>query len=270
MSFYRGKTCFITGASRGLGAGMARRLAKEGAKLILFARSRPEIEDLARELSASGAETIALTGDVTRAEDLTRAADEAVARFGGLDVVIANAGIGSQGYFSSFSLDDFRRVMDVNFYGVLYTIHATLPHLRQRPDSRLGIVSSVAGKVSLPTSTAYSASKFALHGLGESLRAEEAQRGGPKVTLLCPGFFASDIRQHAIHRGLKREDPPALFTMPTDEAARQSLRAVAQGVAEAAITGHAKVILALRRFAPRVITETIMIQATKRLTEEQP
>lgn len=264
MRFFQHKVCLITGASRGIGAALARELAPAGARLALFARSKDDLDKISQEAQARGAETLALTGDVRRPEEVRAAVERAVSHFGGLDVVIANAGVGSQGFFLDFSLDDFREVMEVNFFGVLHTIYAALPHLRQRQDARLGILSSVAGKLPFPTGSAYSASKFALHGLGEALRTEEEIIGGPKVTMLCPGYVATNIQNASIHRGIERQ-PPSLLTMKAEVAARQIMDALAAGVPEASITGHAKALVALRRFAPRFLTDGIMKQAFKRM-----
>jgi short-subunit dehydrogenase len=253
-NFYQGKVCVITGASRGIGAALARELGKRGAKLALFARSEPEIDAIVAEFDRDDIDAIALVGDVTIDSDVRRLAKETIDHYGAIDVVIANAGIGVRSLFSALSMEDIRWVMEVNFFGVVRTIQATLPHLRRRPDSRIGIVSSLAGKLPLPAGSAYSASKFALQGLGLALR-EEEMNGGPKVTLLCPGFVESNISQASVVRGEGgREGPPKAIVVPTPIAAKEIADALIEGPPEVMITGHAKVIEAVRRLAPNFVS----------------
>ena len=254
MDFFAGRVCLVTGASRGLGAELSRQLSSRGAKVVLFARSRAEMDALAQQFEAAHRDALVVVGDVSRPEDLERAATQAVARFGGIDVVIANAGIGVLGYVADCELDDFRRAMDVNFFGVLHAITSALPHLRKRRESRVAIVSSVGGKLSLPTSGAYSASKFALHGLADALRAEEAKHG-VRVTVLCPGFFESQVRDAAIVRGLAPDAPPASLLLSTREVAEQSLAAIARGDGEVTISRFAKALLTVQKLAPSRVNE---------------
>lgn len=264
MSFFAQKVCLITGASRGIGAALAREIARRQGKLVLFARSEKDLS-LVKE-SLPHTDVLIVPGDVTRDEDIETLVARAVETFGGIDVVFANAGTGIQGKIADLTLEDIRFGMEVNFFGVVRTIKATLPHLRQRPHSRLGIVSSVAGKLSLATSGAYSATKFALQGLGHALRVEEEQAGGPKVTLICPGFVESSIHDAALIRGeMKRDRPPRILVMPTEKAARQMVNAVARGVPEVTITGHGKAATLLQRLAPILTPTLVSRRVLKRL-----
>jgi short-subunit dehydrogenase len=262
-NFYQDKVCVITGASRGIGAALARELGKRGAKLALFARSEPEIDAIVAEFERDDIDAIALVGDVTIDSDVKRLAKETIDYYGGIDVVIANAGIGVRALFSDLSMEDMRWVMEVNFFGVVRTIQATLPHLRRRQNSRIGIVSSLAGKLPLPAGSAYSASKFALQGMGLALREEEQLLGGPKVTLLCPGFVESNITQAAIKRGEGRDSPPKALMVPTPTAAKEIADVLVEGPPEALITGHAKVIEAVRRVAPNFVSRVAASQLLK-------
>lgn len=264
-SFYQDKSCLITGASRGIGAGLARELAQRGAKLTLLARNENDLTALHEELTQQGAEVAAVIGDVTLEADVKRCAQAALDHFEAIDVVFANAGISVQALFADMTMEDLRWVMEVNFFGVVRTIQATLPHLRKRPESRISIISSLAGKMPLAASSAYSASKFALQGLGLTLRVEEESLGGPKVTLVCPGFVESDIRNKAIIRGGGREDPPEFLVMPTQAAAKEIADAMIQAPAEVMITGHAKLAEKLLRVAPHFLTNQISKQVLKRL-----
>lgn len=263
--FFKDKVCVITGASRGIGAALARELGQRGAKLALFARSEPEIDALVEEFGRADVDAIALVGDVTIDSDVKRLAQETADHYGAIDVVVANAGIGVQAMFSELSMEDIRWVMEVNFFGVVRTIQATLPHLRKRPDSRLGIISSLAGKLALPAGSAYSASKFALQGLGTAIRAEEEATGGPKVTLLCPGFVESNISNAAVVRGDGgRDRPPKMIVVPAPVAAKEIADALIKAPPEVMITGHAKIIETIRRLAPDFVNQQAARQMLKK------
>jgi short-subunit dehydrogenase len=168
-----------------------------------------------------------------------------------LDVVIANAGFGVVGALRDLSVDDYRRQFETNVFGVLRTIKAALPEI-ERSKGNVVIVGSVAGWAASPNSSAYAMSKFALRALADAIT-PELRLGGVTVTLISPGFVASDIRrvdnQGKLHAGTP-EPIPQWLVMPTDKAARQILRAVARGKAEAIITGHGRVLVAVERFLP--------------------
>ncbi len=249
---FEGMSVFITGASSGIGAATARMFAREGAKVALFARRADRVEALADEIRAGGGAALALPGDVTRREDLDNAAARTASEFGGIDVVLANAGFGVSGILADLTTADLRRQFDVNVFGVVDTLYATLPYLRAS-QGRLGIVSSVAGHISTPTSGAYCASKFALEGLGGALYCELAGEG-VSVTMIAPGFVESDIRS-TDNTGQFREDwpdpVPKWLCMPVDQAARQIVDALYKRRAEKVITVHGKIIVWIARHLPR-------------------
>jgi short-subunit dehydrogenase len=251
------KAVFITGASSGIGAALARELAAHGASLALVARRRERLEELATKLGARVKVTTAVA-DVTHdgaLEEAVRAAEEAL---GGIDVVIANAGFGVVGRFERLTIDDYRRQLETNVFGVLRTIYATLPALK-RSRGRLAIMGSVAGHVATPRSSPYSMSKFALRALAECLREELAPQG-VTVTLISPGFVVSEIG-HVDNQGLwHAEDAssvPAWLRMPTDRAAREIVAAIAAGRREAIITAHGKLAVFLYRHFPWLVRAAI-------------
>jgi len=253
--YFQGKVVLITGASSGIGEELARKLGSAGAQLTLAARRRELLETLAQRIAGAGcAKPLVVACDVSRDGDLERAVEETVRQWGKLDVVIANAGFGVVGPFEKLSVDDYRRQFETNVFGVLRTIKAALPQV-EKAKGNVVIVGSVSGWVASPGASAYSMSKFAVRALANAITPELAL-AGVKVTLISPGFVASDIRrtdnQGRVHSETK--DPvPAWLVMSTEKAVRQILRAVARGKREAIITGHAKVFVALERFAPWVI-----------------
>ena len=188
---------------------------------------------------------------MTRDGDLERAVGEAVRQWGKLDVAVANAGFGVAGAFRDLSLSDYRRQFETNVFGVLRTIYAALPEL-ERSRGNLAIVGSVAGWTATPHASAYAMSKFALRALADAITPELRGRG-VTVSLISPGFVASDIRrvdnQGTLHAAAA--DPiPGWLVMPTDAAVRQILRAVARGQRETIVTAHGRLLVAIERFLP--------------------
>ena len=254
-AFFRSKSILITGASSGIGEELALQLAAAGAHLTLTARRRELLDILARRISTAGHETPRVVpSDVTRDGDPENAVNEAIRSYGNLDIVIANAGFGIVGPFSRLTIDDYRRQFETNVFGLLRTLYSGLSEI-QKSRGHLVLIGSVAGWGSTPGASAYAMSKFAVRALANAITPELAL-GGVTVTLISPGFVASDIRRTDNRGTLHSEarDPiPAWLVMPTPEAVRQILNAVARGKREAVITGHGKALVLIERFAPWII-----------------
>lgn len=253
--YFSNKAVLITGASSGIGEELAWQLGKVGAKPILSARRGELLESLAQRITTIGkARPLVFECDVTRDGDMERVVAETVRQLGKLDVVIANAGFGVVGTLKRLSVEDYRRQFETNVFGVLRTIYAALPEI-EKTRGNVVIMGSVAGWVASPGASPYAMSKFAMRALAHSITSE-LRLAGVKVTLISPGFVVSNIRRvdnsGKLHTGAK--DPvPAWLQMSTEKAARQILRAVAEGKREAILTGHGKILVALERFAPWVI-----------------
>lgn len=256
---FAGQAVFITGASSGIGAALAREFAREGGDVALVARRRDRLEALAAEIGATGRRAVVVPCDVTRDGDLERAAAAARDALGKLDVVVANAGFGVTGALETLSLDDYRRQFETNVFGVLRTVFATLEDLK-KTRGRLVLIGSVSGHVGVPGSSAYSMSKFAVHSLAASL-AHELAPYGVAVTLISPGFVESEIGQ-VDNRGVRHPEAPprplpASIVMATPTAARKIVRAVARRRREAVITGFGKTIVFLQRHQPGLLAKII-------------
>ncbi|KAB2951117.1 MAG: SDR family oxidoreductase, partial [Thermoanaerobaculia bacterium] len=202
----------LTGASSGIGRELALALAREGARLALVARDVAALEAVAAECRALGSEAVAMPGDVSDPDSCRESVTRTVEAFGGLDVVVLNAG---QDMWAR--LDELRdptvleRLMRVNYLGPAWTTLHALPHLKAAR-GRLVVMSSLAGLTGVPTRTGYAATKHALHGFFDSLRVELAG-SGVSVTLVCPDFVLSEI-----HRRALGPDGRPLGTSPMDEA----------------------------------------------------
>lgn len=247
-------TVLITGASSGIGAALARAHARRGDSVVLLARRVDRLEALAKEIAHPSIEVEVCAADVTREGDVARIIEALSARGVGVDRVYANAGFGVAGTLQNLSLADYRRQFETNVFGLLATIYETLPALRVSC-GQLVLIGSVAGHVAAPGASAYSASKFAVRALAESLRGDLAS-DGITVTLVSPGFVDSDIRR-TNNRGELREgapDPiPAWLRVPTDRAVRAILRGVDRRQAEVVVTGHGKLIVFLARHFPALV-----------------
>jgi NAD(P)-dependent dehydrogenase (short-subunit alcohol dehydrogenase family) len=193
---FGGKSVVVTGAARGIGAAIARRFARENARLALLDRDLGGVEKRAEEIAATGAQVFAARCDVTSIEDCHAAIRAAYDAYGGVDVLVNNAGITHLSRFRDTEVDVIRRVLEVNFFGAVNCTKAALEPLLARR-GQIIVLSSVAGFAPLAKRTAYSASKFALHGFFETLRSEH--RGdGLGVLLVCPYYVKTDIGRVAL------------------------------------------------------------------------
>lgn len=190
------KVVVITGGSSGIGNALAFSFGRRGSKIVITGRKKEALDQATKELTKSGIEVIAVVSDVSREEDNRRMAEEAIARFGKIDILINNAGISMRAMFEDVDLEVVKKVMDINFYGALYATKYCLPEIIRNKGSVVGI-SSIAGFRGLPARTGYSASKFALQGFLEVLRTEMLYKG-VHVLIACPGFTASNIRKSSL------------------------------------------------------------------------
>ena len=252
---FNGKVVLITGASSGIGEEMALQLSRAGARLALAARRTDRLEQLHGQiLAAGGTEPLIIACDVTRDEDPSRAVAETIARWGRLDIVIANAGFGVVGAFAQLSLEDYRRQFETNVFGVLRTLQAALPAVLES-HGQLVLLGSVAGWTASPGTSPYAMSKFAVRALANAITPELALQG-VRVTLISPGFVESDIRRvdNQGHLHAEAAEPiPRWLVMARSEAVRTMLHAIARGQREVIITGHGKLFVFLERFFPWVL-----------------
>ncbi|MBQ7856321.1 MAG: SDR family oxidoreductase [Alistipes sp.] len=225
----KNKTVVITGASSGIGEAMAKLYASMGARVVLGARSEEKLKTLAEQIKSEGGEAAYCATDVTKAEDCKRLIDTAVEAFGGIDVLICNAGISMRAIFDDVDLSVLHRLMDVNFWGTVYCSKYALPYLQASKGSLVGI-SSVAGLHGLPGRTGYSASKYAMTGFLETVRIENLKKG-LHVMVACPGFTASNVRFSALvadgsQQGSTPREEGKMMT------AEEVARIVARGIAK--------------------------------------
>lgn len=253
---------WITGASSGIGEALAVAWAKTGAKLVLSARRRDELERVAK--ACGGAEVLIHPLDLGSGSDFEGDVRAVLAKFGRLDVVVHNGGISQRAAVKDTQLDVHRKVMEVNYFGAIALTKAALPPMLEAKRGHFVVISSVMGKIGTPHRSAYAASKHALHGYYDCLRAEVAG-DGVHVTLICPGFVATNVSKNA----LKGDGTPTNKSteeitngMPPDEAAAQILAAVRSKKSEAYVgrLGKDRLALTLQRFAPGLLERIVRTQ----------
>jgi short-subunit dehydrogenase len=258
MMDFKNKIAIITGASSGIGKALVYELAKRGARIVAGARSIEALQKIRDELLASGAEIIPVKTDVTHPEDCAKLINQSVESFGGIDLMINNAGISMRALFNDLEVDVIKKVMDVNFWGTVYCSKYALPYLLKSKGS-LVAVSSIAGYKGLPGRAGYSASKFAIHGLMEVIRIENMKKGLHVLTA-CPGFTASNIRNTAL-----AADGSAQGESPRNEAKMMSAEEVALHIINAVktrkntltLTSQGKLTVLLNKFFPNYLNKMV-------------
>jgi len=188
LESFEGLTALVTGASSGIGRALALRIAALGARVALVARREGELDKAAGEIAAGGGETLVLPCDVADGTQVSRCAQRALAHFGGVDLLVNNAGYGHHRSFLEWDLEDMERMMRVNYFGTLYFTKALLPQMVNRRRGWLVFVASVAGRIAPPEESAYAATKSAVLGLAESLSLE-VEDAGVHVLSVCPGVI---------------------------------------------------------------------------------
>jgi short-subunit dehydrogenase len=240
----------VTGASQGIGRALAALAATRGTRVLAVARSAELLDALAEETRARGGTLEILPADVTQADDRRRMVQAAVAAFGGLDVLVNNAGVGATGHLIDAGPERLRAIMEVNFFALAETTRAFLPLLRQGSRPAIVNISSVAGKRALPARSEYSASKFAVQGFSEALRAELA-KDGVDVVIINPGLTQTNFSQNMLERKAKMP-VDHMRGMTPEQVAAATLRALERGKKEVTLTFQGKLIALVARFLPRL------------------
>jgi short-subunit dehydrogenase len=192
--FFQNQVVIVTGASAGIGQALALQLADQGAWVVLAARRQDRLEGIASECQARGGKALAIRTDVASEAQCKALVEQTVQEFGGLDMLINNAGFTTVSLFEELpDLNLFKQTINVNFYGSVYPTYYALPHLRQSK-GRIVSISSNGGRIAIPGNTSYVASKFALSGFFDALRMELA-RAGVSVTVIYPSWVVTDFHQ---------------------------------------------------------------------------
>ncbi len=265
---FRNRVTVITGGSRGLGLLMARRLAAEGARLAICARSEQELNRAAQELRDRGADVLHYQCDLTDEQQLEDFFATVRYELGPVDVLINNAGLMQVGPVETQTERDVDEAMAIHFWAPLRAIQQVAPDMIRRGSGRIVNISSIGGKVAIPHMLPYCASKFALSGLSQAFRMELAKYG-VYVTTVCPGLMRTGSPRHAWFKGRHRDEYtwfsvggslPGL-SMNADVAAKQIINACRYGRAVITLSLPAKIAATLNVIAPEITAEAASIVA---------
>jgi short-subunit dehydrogenase len=257
----------ITGASAGIGRATAAALARAGVRLVLGARRRDRLEEVAQAIRAGGGEAFAVVADVAEGDQVDALVGRAVAAYGRLDLMVANAGIG---YFAPVEQTPIGIAEDlwrVNVLGTLHAIRAALPAMRRQGAGHLIVVSSVSGKRGSPGSGLYAATKFAQVGLCEALRVELTGTG-IAVSLVCPVGTATEFFEAAAARGGLRVAPMGPV-QTAERVAAAIVRCARHPRPEVLVYPPARLLVILNALAPRLV-DAILLRFRRRLLADRP
>jgi short-subunit dehydrogenase len=259
-----GKTVLITGGSRGLGLALAEEFARSGCKVVICARKEEQLQRARQQLEDMGAEVRAIACDLTRPGDIERMVQTAREEFGGIDVLVNNAGIISVGPLLSQTVEDFQESMNVIFWGTIHPTLAVLPEMIQRGTGRIVNITSIGGKVSLPHLLPYNCAKFAAVGFSEGLHAEVGKFGVHVLTVV-PGLMRTGSHLNASFKGKQKQEygwfalsgtNPAL-SVSARSAARQIVNATRRRQTELIVGWQAKLLAGIHGVAPGLTTEAL-------------
>jgi len=249
-----GRRILITGASSGIGRALALDLARRKNSLLLTARREDRLEILAAEVRELGGEPVVVAGDITDTNLRDRVVSQTQESFGGLDIVINNAGVGGIGTFASADEARLRKIMEVNFFAPAELSRATLPLLRASDDGVIVNIGSVLGHCAVPKKSEYCASKFAMHGLTDSLRMELASEG-IDVLLVSPSTTSSEFFDQAMRSDGKasKNDSP----MTPEQVAVHTIRAIERGKREVVLSMGGKLLVWADRLVPSIVSRVL-------------
>jgi short-subunit dehydrogenase len=254
MAFQRlmridGKVVLITGASEGIGAACAAEFGRAGARLALTARSE---EGLRR---AGGDKALIVPGDLTSEDARRHIVERTLEHYGAIDILINNAGLGHYLPSWSDSMSETRRMMELNFFALLGMVQLVVPHMRARRSGMVVNVGSIAGKMTLPWMTLYSASKYAVGSLTEGLRME-LRRDGVRAMLVCPGYVRTRFQQNVLAGGPPGDiERSRRFAITADRCAHDIRRGVERDARTVVTPGAGWILIALYRLLPGLVQE---------------
>jgi len=250
---FQHKWVWITGASSGLGEALAYAFADAGANLVLSSRKEAELQRVKDNCNAS-VDILIQVLDVAKHNEIPAVAKTVLQQTGQIDIVVHSAGISQRSLVKDTNLDIDKRIMNINFFGTVALTKALLPHMLERRSGQIVAISSMVGKLGSPMRSAYAASKHALHGFFDSLRAETVN-DDLKVTIICPGYIRTQVSVNAITADgtpQNKMDDKQANGMPTDVFARKALRGIRREKQEFYIGGTEILGIYVKRFFPRL------------------
>jgi len=260
MSYFDSKVVWITGASSGIGEALAYNFAKHKVKLVLSARRLDELERVKAACHLPGSDVLVLPMDVSDHAGFDIAAKKVVEHFGQIDILVNNAGLSHWSKIKDTGMDVIKTILNVNFYGAAGLTKAVLPYMLEKKKGNIVVISSILGHIVTPKQGAYNASKHALMGFFDTLRAETSG-DGIKVLLVCPGFVRTNVAKNSLDRdGKPINKDNSLIAGGLDPlyVGAQVLKAIKGGKEEIIIAGaKEKTAILIKRFFPRLFSKFI-------------
>ncbi len=258
MKYFQGKTVWITGASAGIGEQLAYAMSEAGAELILSARRKVALDQVAANCKGNGAVHV-LPIDLEHPETMKEKVAEALQMTRQIDILVNNGGVSQRGLVVDTLNEVEKRIMTINFHGTAALTRAVLPHMIERRSGQIAVITSLTGKFSTPYRSSYAASKHALHGFFEALRAEIHQYG-IHIAMICPGFIQTDVSKNALDeqgnpRGIM--DDTTANGMHPKKLAGRILKALAARKNESWIGGKEVLMTYIHRFFPNLYRSMI-------------
>lgn len=247
-----GKTAIVTGASSGIGESTALALAKRGVNLTLAARREERLREVAEAAELFGVKALAIKTDVGSESDILNMVSKTIESFGGVDILINNAGYGQFSLIEDTTSEEMRNLLDVNYMGTFYASRAVIPHMKKNKGGHIISISSVAGHRSFPFLGAYSVSKFAQKALAEALRIELADTG-IEVSIVCPTITDTEFFKALKNKTDKAIDAPKFFTQTPEKVASSIIKCLENPKPEVWPFPLAKLLIVLNSLSPGLV-----------------
>ena len=264
MNIFSGKVAIVTGAGSGIGKGLAEELARRGAHIVISDISQERIQSVAAEIVQSGGKATASALDVSKYEAVKKIIDDTVAAHGRIDYIFNNAGIAVGGPAKDFSIDDWRKVIDINLYGVVHGASVAFPIMVKQGFGHIINTASIEGLVPMPGTSSYVASKYGVVGLSNALRIEGADLG-VRVSVVCPAYIKTaifnDAKMIKVDREKLMKSMPDWAGITPEECAKVILRGVERNRAFIVVTAIAKILWRLHRMSPGLVMWLMKLSA---------
>ncbi|MGD9319014.1 MAG: SDR family oxidoreductase [Desulfobacteraceae bacterium] len=256
MNDLKDKIAIVTGGASGIGRELCIELGRRGAVVVVADIMQDGAQEVASTITTAGGQAVAALLDVSREQDVRKLIDETTREHGRLDYMFNNAGVAVSGDARDMTIEHWRRVFDVNLWGVVYGTNAAYSIMVKQGFGHIVNVSSLSGLIGYPTNIPYGTTKYGVVGLSNSLRVEAADLG-VKVSVVCPGFVQTSIWENATLLNASREDVLAQIPfkmMEVSKAAKATLRGVARNRAIIIFPFHARLLWWLNRLHPTILT----------------
>ena len=244
MRDFRHAVAVVTGASSGIGKATALALAREGARVVLAARRRAPLEQVAEEVTALGGEPLVVPTDVSQREQVEHLIDHTLETWGRVDILVANAGIYVRSPIREMRIEDLERSIAVNFYGTVYAVMAVLPHMLEQKSGHIVLVTSMDAKKGIPPDAPYVAAKFAASGFGDVLR-QELHGTGVHATVVFPGRVDTPLIENLTVPWISAKIPP-------EAVARAILKGIRKRSPEVIVPWQARLLVFANTLSPRL------------------